>query len=74
MQGKGPHLAGDGQAISRVDALNDASDVLDGGHQGCKLVMAEVCKAGDDACGYDEDICRRECEKPEEERTRWGED
>ena len=53
----GTHLACDGQAVGAVDALDDAPDVLDGGHERRELVLLEVGEAGDDTGGYYEDIC-----------------
>lgn len=52
------HLAGDGQTIGPVDTLDNARDVLHGGHQGAELIMLEVREARDDARGDDEDIWR----------------
>ncbi len=52
------HLAGDGQTIGAVDTLDNARDVLHGGHQGAELIMLEVREASDDARGDDEDIWR----------------
>lgn len=52
------HLAGDGQTIGPINTLDNARDVLHGGHQGAELIMLEVREARDDARGDDEDIWR----------------
>ena len=51
------HLAGDGKPICTIDALNDAPDMLHGGHELRELVVFEVGQARDNARGYDEHVC-----------------
>ena len=66
------HLAGDGKPVCTVDALDDAPDVLHGGHELRELVVLEVCQARDHARGYDEDICGMEGTADVRGRTRHG--
>ena len=51
------HLTGDSQPVGAVRTLDDAPDVLHGGHERRELVLLEVGEAGDDTGGYYEDIC-----------------
>ena len=51
------HLDCDGEPVGAIDALDDAPDVLHGGHQSGELVVPEVREARYDARGYYQHIC-----------------
>lgn len=50
-RGSGAHLARNGEPVCVVGALDDTPDALNGMHELCKLVGAQVCKARDGARG-----------------------
>lgn len=52
-------LARDGQRVRAIRGLNGAANALDGGEERADFVWAEVCEAGHDARGDDEDVWRR---------------